>query len=71
MGGSASGGMGGMGGFFGSRLGGGSLGPLDISVSPDLLLYALGAAVVLALLGSILAAVYIVRLKPAEVLRHE
>jgi putative ABC transport system permease protein len=71
MSGGGSGGMGGMGGFFGSRFGGGSLGPLDISVSPDLLLYALGSAVVLGLLGSILAAVYIVRLKPAEVLRHE
>ena len=55
------------GGFFGS----GSLGPLDISVSPDLLFYALGATVALALIGSILAAVYIVRLKPAEVLRNE
>ena len=59
------------GGFFGDRLSGGSLGPLDISVSPDLLLYAMGGAVVLAVLGSLVAAVYIARLRPAEVLRYE
>ena len=59
------------GGFFDSRLSAASLGPLDISVSPDLLLYALVGAVVLSILGSILAAVYIARLRPAEVLRHE
>lgn len=61
----------GFGGFFGDRFSSASLGPLDISVSPDLLVYALGAAVVLSLLGSVLAAVYIARLKPAEVLRNE
>ena len=61
----------GFGGFFGNRFGSGSLGPLDISVSLDLLLYALGAAVVLSMIGSVLAAVYIARLKPAEVLRNE
>ena len=59
------------GGFFESRLSAASLGPLDISVSPDLLLYALVGAVVLSILGSILAAVYIARLSPAEVLRYE
>ena len=59
------------GGFFDSRLSTASLGPLDISVSPDLLLYALVGAVVLSILGSILAAVYIARLRPAEVLRNE
>ena len=59
------------GGFFDSRLSAASLGPLDISVSPDLLLYALVGAVVLSILGSILAAVYIARLRPAEVLRNE
>ena len=40
-------------------------------MSPDLLLYALVGAVVLSILGSILAAVYIARLRPAEVLRYE
>jgi len=61
----------GFGGFFGDRFSSASLGPLDISVSPDLLLYALGAGVVLSLVGSVLAAVYIARLKPADVLRNE
>lgn len=59
------------GGFFEDRLSSGSLGPLDISVSPDLLLYAMGGAVVLAVLGNLVAAVYIARLRPAEVLRYE
>jgi len=61
----------GSGGFFDSRFNTASLGPLDISVSPDLLLFALIGAVVLSVLGSILAAVYIARLSPAEVLRNE
>ena len=61
----------GFGGFFGDRFNSAYLGPLDISVSPDLLMYALGAAVALSIVGSVLAAVYIARLKPAEVLRRE
>ena len=59
------------GGFFESRFSAASFGPLDISVSLDLLLYALLGAVVLSILGSILAAVYIARLRPAEALRYE
>ena len=61
----------GFGGLFGGQFGGGSLGPLDISVSPDLLLYALGVVMTLSLLGGLVAAVYIARLNPAEVLRRE
>ena len=61
----------GFGGLFGGQFGGGSLGPLDISVSPDLLLYALGVVMTLSLLGGLVEAVYIARLNPAEVLRRE
>ena len=73
QGGQAAGGFGheAGGGFFGDRLSGGTLGPLDLSVSADLLLYALGGAVALAMLGSLVAALYIARLRPAEVLRYE
>ena len=70
-GGGSWGGHQGGGGFLDSRLSAASLGPLEISVSPDLLLFALIGAVALSVFGSILAAVYIARLRPAEVLRHE
>ena len=50
---------------------GGFLGDVDVAVSPEVFLYALGIAVVLAVLASIVPAWYAGRVKPAEVLRYE
>lgn len=58
------------GGFFG----GGevtSVAGIDVAVSPEVFLYALGIAVGLAVLASIFPTWYISRVKPAEVLRYE
>ena len=60
----------GPGGFFG----GGSvtsIGGLNVAVSPEIFLYALGIAVVLAMAASLFPSWYISRVKPAEVLRYE
>lgn len=50
---------------------GGFLGDVDVAVSPEVFLYALGIAVGLAVLASIVPAWYVGRVKPAEVLRYE
>jgi putative ABC transport system permease protein len=44
---------------------------LDVAVSPEVFLYALAIAVVLAITASIISSWYIARVKPAEVLRYE
>ena len=62
-------GGGGPGGMF-SQVGG-SIGGLDVAVSPTVFLYALAIAAGLAILASVLPAWYIARVKPAEVLRNE
>jgi putative ABC transport system permease protein len=57
------------GGFFGggvTRIAG-----INIAVSPEVFLYALGIAIALAVAASIFPAWYISRIKPAEVLRYE
>jgi putative ABC transport system permease protein len=62
--------VGGGGGFFGggavTRVAG-----INVAVSPEVFLYAVGIAVVLAVVASIFPAWYISRVKPAEVLRYE
>lgn len=50
---------------------GGFLGDVDVAVSPEVFLYALGIAVALAVVASIVPAWYVARVKPAEVLRYE
>jgi putative ABC transport system permease protein len=50
---------------------GGLLGDIDVAVSPELFLYALGIAIGLAIVASTVPAWYVARVKPAEVLRHE
>jgi putative ABC transport system permease protein len=50
---------------------GGVLGNVDVAVSPEVFLYALGIAIVLALLATIIPAWYVGRVRPAEVLRYE
>ena len=50
---------------------GGFLGDVDVAVSPEVFLYALGIAVGLAVVASIVPAWYVARVKPAEVLRYE
>jgi putative ABC transport system permease protein len=50
---------------------GGFLGDVDVAVSPEVFLYALGLAVALAILASVVPAWYVGRVKPAEVLRYE
>jgi putative ABC transport system permease protein len=50
---------------------GGSIGGLDVAVSPTIFLYALAIAAALAILASVLPAWYIARVRPAEVLRNE
>ena len=60
------------GGFDGQvQQAGGFLGDVDVAVSPEVFLYALGIALVLAVLASIVPAWYAGRVKPAEVLRFE
>jgi putative ABC transport system permease protein len=60
-------------GFGGGFFGGGvtSVAGIDVAVSPEVFLYALGIAVALAVAASIFPAWYISRVKPAEVLRYE
>ncbi len=50
---------------------GGLLGDIDVAVSPEIFLFALGIALGLALVASIVPAWYAGRVKPAEVLRYE
>jgi putative ABC transport system permease protein len=50
---------------------GGVLGDVDVVVSPEVFLYALGLAVGLAIVASVVPAWYVGRVKPAEVLRYE
>lgn len=57
------------GGFFGDGVT--SVAGIDVAVSPEVFLYALGIAVALAVAASIFPAWYISRVKPAEVLRYE
>jgi putative ABC transport system permease protein len=57
------------GGFFGG--GGIGFAGINVAVSPELFLYAVGIAIVLAVVASIFPAWYISRIKPAEVLRYE
>jgi putative ABC transport system permease protein len=66
------------GGGFVTRGGGGLFGGgvtriagINIAVSPEIFLYALGIAIALAVAASIFPAWYISRIKPAEVLRYE
>jgi putative ABC transport system permease protein len=71
LGASSGGGFGvpGGGGFFGggvTRFAG-----IDVAVSPEVFLYAVGIAIALAVVASIFPAWYISRVKPAEVLRYE
>ena len=79
-GGPGGGGPGGAAGFGGRAAGqfggqvqeaGGFLGDVDVAVSPEVFLYALGIALVLAVVASIVPAWYAGRVKPAEVLRYE
>jgi putative ABC transport system permease protein len=60
---------GGPGGMF-SQVGG-SIGGLDVAVSPTVFLYALAIAAALAIVASVLPAWFIARVRPAEVLRNE
>ena len=50
---------------------GGSIGGLDVAVSPTVFLYALAIAAALAIVASVLPAWFIARVRPAEVLRNE
>jgi putative ABC transport system permease protein len=75
--------VGGRGGFGGGGGGGGRaafaaanqatglLGNVGVAVSPQIFLYAIAIAIVLALVASIIPAWYVARVKPAAVLRHE
>jgi putative ABC transport system permease protein len=49
----------------------GLLGNVGVAVSPEIFLYAIAIAIVLALVASIIPAWYVGRVKPAAVLRHE
>jgi len=53
---------------FGART---AIAGIDVAVSPEILLYAIGLAVLLAVAASIFPSWYIARIKPAEVLRSE
>jgi putative ABC transport system permease protein len=69
-----SGGPGGGGGRgFGRAFGaiGGNINTLQSSVGIDVILYGLGAALVIAILGSALPAFFIAKVRPAEVMRGE
>jgi len=50
---------------------GGFLGDVDVAVSPQVFLYALGIALGLAVLASVVPSWYVANVRPAEVLRHE
>jgi putative ABC transport system permease protein len=69
----ASGGGGFVTGGGGGLFGGGvtRIAGINIAVSPEVFLYALGIAIALAVAASIFPAWYISRIKPAEVLRYE
>ncbi|MGA8848364.1 MAG: FtsX-like permease family protein [Dehalococcoidia bacterium] len=71
LGASPAGGFGTSGG--GGLFGGGvtSVAGINVAVSPEVFLYALGIAIALAVAASIFPARYISRVKPAEVLRYE
>lgn len=58
----AGGGQGGPGGF---------LGDVDVAVSPEIFLFALGIGLVLAVVAATVPAWYVGRVRPAEVLRYE
>ena len=70
-----TGGGGGGGSFFATRLGGSNIvsGVKDIKAAAgwSILLYGFGAAIVIAVLGSTLAAGLIAKIRPAEVMRTE
>jgi len=51
--------------------GGGLLGNVSVAVSPEIFLYAIAIAIVLALIATVIPAWYVGRVKPAAVLRHE
>lgn len=51
--------------------GGGTIAGIDVAVSPEIFLFALGIAVALAIIASVFPSWYIARIKPAEVLRNE
>jgi putative ABC transport system permease protein len=57
-------------GFFGGT-GSGLLGNVGVAVSPDIFVYALGIAICLAVIATVVPAWYVGRVKPAAVLRHE
>jgi putative ABC transport system permease protein len=65
------GGMAREGGLFGGGGGFTSIAGIDVAVSPEVFLYALGIAVALAVAASIFPTWYISRVKPVEVLRNE
>lgn len=50
---------------------GGLLGNVDVAVSPEVFLYALGLAIALAVIAAVVPAWYVGRVRPAEVLRYE
>jgi ABC-type antimicrobial peptide transport system permease subunit len=50
---------------------GGLLGNVDVAVSPEVFLYALGLAIGLAIIAAVVPAWYVSRVRPAEVLRYE
>jgi len=50
---------------------GGLLGSVDVAVSPQVFLYALGIAIGLAVIAAVVPAWYVGRVRPAEVLRNE
>jgi len=58
-------------GLFGGGGGFTSIAGIDVAVSPEVFLYALGIAVVVAVAASIFPTWYISRVKPVEVLRNE
>jgi len=66
-------GMAGRGGFGAGFFGGGvtRVAGINVAVSPEVFLYALGIAIALAVVASILPAWYVSRVKPGEVLRYE
>jgi putative ABC transport system permease protein len=64
---------GGPGGGFGGGMGviSGNIGGIHVAISPEIFVIALGVALVLALVASIVPVWYIARVRPAEVLRNE
>jgi putative ABC transport system permease protein len=64
---------GGPGGGFGGGMGviSGNIGGIHVAISPEIFIIALGVALVLALIASVVPVWYIARVRPAEVLRNE